>query len=88
MPGSRLNELKLVDTTVGVADIRVVSPSFLITGTSQASGVARMNIRSVSTGNDARISIRARIDELRWDEPDNETNVTVTSKDPVNFKRR
>jgi len=87
--GRRLNELKLVDTTVGVADIRVVSPSFLITGTSQASGVARMNIRSVSTGNDARISIRGlRIDELRWDEPDNETNVTVTSKDPVNFKRR
>lgn len=87
--GRRLNELKLVDTTIGVADIRVVSPSFLLTGTSGASGVSQMNIRSVSTGNDAHIRVRGlRIDELRWDEPDDDTNVTVSSKNPVNFKRR
>lgn len=87
--GRRLNELKLVDTTIGVANIRVVSPSFLLTGTSGASGVSQMNIRSVSTGNDAHIRVRGlRIDELRWDEPDDDTNVTVSSKNPVNFKRR
>ena len=87
--GRRLNELKLVDTTIGVADIRVVSPSFLLTGTSGASGVSQMNIRSVSTGNDAHIRVRGlRIDELCWDEPGHDTNVTVSSKNPVNFKRR
>lgn len=87
--GRRLNELKLDNTAVREADIRAVSPTFRLTGTSRASEVGQMEIRSVSIGKTVHIDIHGlSIGELRWNSGDLDTKVSVTSKDPVNFKRR
>ncbi|MDE6418643.1 MAG: hypothetical protein K2K49_05480 [Duncaniella sp.] len=88
--GRHLDELKFDNSTAVNVDIAAISPRFLLTGTDSRSVATNIDISAVSSGSKAEIRVNdLRIDRLRWNptNPNDNTQITVSSQIPLNFIR-